>query len=55
VFSEDMGKVCKMLELVGLSRDVADPWYTGNFEATYEDVLAGCNAILERIKTSHQK
>ena len=49
VYLEDMGKVFKMLELTGSSRDVADPWFTGNFEATYEDVLAGCTAILESI------
>ena len=49
VYPEDMGKVFKMLELTGSSRDVADPWFTGNFEATYEDVLAGCTAILESI------
>ena len=50
VFPEDMGKVFKMLELTGASRDVADPWFTGNFEATYEDVLAGCTAILESVR-----
>ena len=49
VYPEDMGKVFKMLELTGSLRDVADPWFTGNFEATYEDVLAGCTAILESI------
>ena len=49
VYPEDMGNVFKMLELTGSSRDVADPWFTGNFEATYEDVLAGCTAILESI------
>ena len=30
-----------------LSRDVADPWYTGNFEATWNDILEGCQAIME--------
>ena len=30
-----------------LPRDVADPWYTGNFEATWNDILEGCQAILE--------
>ena len=50
VYPEDMGKVFKMLELTGSSRDVADPWFTGNFEATYEDVLAGCTVILESIR-----
>ena len=49
VYPEDMPKVCKMLELTGSVRDVADPWYTGNFETTYADVLAGCKALLERI------
>ena len=49
VYPEDMGKVFKMLELTGSSRDVADPWFTGNFEETYEDVLSGCIAILESI------
>ena len=29
-----------------LNRDVADPWYTGNFEATYYDVLEGCQQLL---------
>ena len=49
VYPEDKGKVFKMLELTGSSRDVADPWFTGNFEETYEDVHAGCTAILESI------
>ena len=50
VFPEDMNRVFKMLELAGSSRDVADPWFTGDFEATYEDVLAGCAAILEGLR-----
>lgn len=29
-------------------KDVADPWYTGNFEATWQDVLRGCQALLEK-------
>ena len=32
-----------------LSRDVADPWYTGNFTRTWEDILEGCTAILEEL------
>ena len=35
-----------------LPRDVADPWYTGDFETTYADVLAGCKALLEMVKGS---
>lgn len=33
-----------------LSRDVADPWYTGDFSQTWEDVLAGCTRILEELR-----
>ena len=32
-----------------LSRDVADPWYTGDFGQTWEDILEGCTAILEEL------
>ena len=44
------GKVHMMMEFAGLSRDVADPWYTGDFEQTYRDVLAGCSGLLEKIQ-----
>ena len=47
---ENMGKVRKLMSFVGEPRDVADPWYTRDFDATYDDVLAGCRALLERIK-----
>ena len=33
-----------------LHRDVADPWYTGDFARTYEDILEGCKRILEEFK-----
>ena len=32
-----------------LSRDVADPWYTGDFTATWNDIVAGCRRILEEL------
>lgn len=32
-----------------LNRDVADPWYTGDFEATYQDLMEGCQALLTQI------
>lgn len=41
------GKVHMMMEFAGQSRDVADPWYTGDFEQTYRDVLAGCEGLLK--------
>lgn len=40
-------KVKKLLEFSNLNRSVADPWYTGDFETTYNDVLTGCNDFLE--------
>ena len=33
-----------------LSRDVADPWYTGDFSQTWEDICEGCQRILEELK-----
>lgn len=44
-------KTSKLLSFAGSDADVADPWYTDNFEATYRDVLAGCQALLERVRT----
>lgn len=43
------GKCRKLLSFAGSDRDVADPWYTGDFDATYCDVLAGCRALLKAI------
>ena len=40
------GKIHKLLEYTGSNADVADPWYTGNFDATWRDCLAGCRALL---------
>ena len=42
-------KISLLLEWAGISRDVADPWYTGNFEATYRDLITGCSALLESL------
>lgn len=40
-------KVCKLLDFTGKPRDIADPWYTGNFDLTYENIKEGCEALLE--------
>ena len=42
-------KVCKLLDYSSNPRDIADPWYTGNFDKTYEDILEGCVAFLDSI------
>ncbi|MBQ2615158.1 MAG: low molecular weight phosphotyrosine protein phosphatase [Clostridia bacterium] len=43
------GKVKKLLAFAGESGDIADPWYTGDFDATYRDVLKGCQGLLAEI------
>ena len=40
------GRCFKLLEFADSARDVADPWYTGDFNVTYDDVLAGCAGLL---------
>ena len=47
-------KIFKMLEFCGSSRDVADPWYTDNFDETYRDVTAGCSALLEKLRKAQR-
>ncbi len=42
-------KVSRLLDWTDRPGDVADPWYTGNFDDTYRDVLAGCTALLEQL------
>lgn len=44
------GKVRKLLSFANISRDVADPWYTRDFKATYDDVLLGCTKLYEHIR-----
>ena len=43
-------KVYKAMSFVGESHDVKDPWYTGNFDETYDDVSRSCDALLASIK-----
>ncbi|MCM1121259.1 MAG: low molecular weight phosphotyrosine protein phosphatase [Eubacterium sp.] len=46
-------KIHKLLEYAGSSRAIADPWYTGEFDVTYDDVLEGCEAFLNYLITLH--
>jgi protein-tyrosine phosphatase len=48
--SDPAKKVYKLLEFAGSSRDIADPWYTGNFDETYADVVQGCEGFLRYLK-----
>ena len=43
------GKIHKLLDYTKRKGDVADPWYTGNFEATWQDVTEGCQCLLDAI------
>lgn len=45
----DMSKVSLLMDWTGDPRDVADPWYTGDFQATWDDVNEGCEAIIEKL------
>lgn len=42
-------KISLLLDYTDHPRDVADPWYTGDFDKTYEDIVAGCEGLLEHI------
>ncbi len=39
-------KICRLLEYCGLDRDVADPWYSGDFETAFRDIYMGCEALI---------
>lgn len=46
------GKIYKLLAFGEAGRDIADPWYTGNFDVTYDDIVEGCEAFLDFLKNS---
>lgn len=47
IIPEDpLGKIHLMMSYTGVGRDVADPWYTGDFEQTFQDLLEACEAML---------
>ena len=41
------GKIYKLLSFADMNRDVADPWYTGDFDATYRDLCIGLEGMLK--------
>ena len=44
------GKLYKFLTFAGSDRDIADPWYTGDFDAAWNDIVEGCEAFLDWLK-----
>ncbi len=45
---DPLGKMSRLLDHTNRPGDVADPWYTGDFSATWQDVLSGCTALMEK-------
>ena len=52
--SDQEGKVSLLLDYAERHGDIADPWYTGDFEATYQDVKNGCEGLMAYIKENHK-
>jgi protein-tyrosine phosphatase len=50
--SDPTEKIVMLMDFTDRPGDVADPWYTGDFEATWRDVLEGCEGILATIEQS---
>ena len=47
-------KIHGMLDWAERPRDIADPWYTGNFDITYEDIVEGCETFLQHLKETRE-
>ena len=50
---DHLGKVKKLMDYTGRGGDVADPWYCGNFDRTYEDIYEGCSALMEHLISNY--
>jgi protein-tyrosine phosphatase len=50
IHADPKGKVKRLLDYSDNPRDIADPWYTGNFEITYSDIVEGCEAFLRYLQ-----
>lgn len=54
ILGEDYdNKVYRLLDFSTNPRDIVDPWYTGNFEITYNDIVEGCNGFLNYLKNKN--
>ena len=53
--SDPESKVHMLLDYSENPRDIADPWYTGNFERTYDDISEGCEAFLAWLTANEQE
>ena len=51
--SDEEGKVYRLLDFSDKPRDIADPWYTGDFDKAYNDIERSCKALIDKLKTTH--
>lgn len=51
---DSQDKIYKMLSFANSGRDVADPWYTGDFEATYRDICEGLEGFFEFLERNNE-
>ncbi len=51
--SDSEHKVSMLLDFTGNPRDIADPWYTGNFDKTYDDIVEGCEGFLNYLESQN--
>lgn len=47
---DDEGKIMRLLDLTERPRDIADPWYSGDFELAYEEIVEGCEALIDKLE-----
>ena len=52
--SDPQHKICRLLDFTDAPRDIADPWYTGDFEKTYEDIMEGLEGFLHNLAREHK-
>lgn len=53
--NDKSNKIKLLLDFSNNPRNIADPWYTGNFEDTYNDIIEGCEALLNYIEKNNIK
>lgn len=54
VGKDKKGKVYRLLDFSKNPRDIADPWYTGNFSVTYDDIVEGCTGFIQYLEKVNQ-
>lgn len=51
--TDPKNKITRLLDYTNKPRDIADPWYTNNFDKTYDDISQGCNELLKYLIKKH--